>query len=583
MFELAGRRVRPWQRFHVRITALYALPLVAVMMVAGVLAYRRAVDDEHALLRGRLRALSVALAAALEPHDVAVDGPAHQRLQRTLATVGTDQPDLVAVYVLRPADARGQMTFVADWDRRGLTVAPATPYDASQVPRLIAAAAGPQVESAAVADAWGPTLSGYAPIVDGAGRTVAIVGVDIAASTIAAREREAVVRTLVLFGLALALLAVIGWIVGRRIRRPIERIVTATTAVAGGHLEARAAIERHDELGILAHHFDRMASGLQEREHLRDTFGRYVSEDVARAVLASPESQSLAGDLRDVTILFSDLRGYSTIVEHLQPAEVIGIVNRYLDVMGRHVDDHGGCVLELLGDGVLAVFGAPVKSVDHAEQAVRCAEAMLTALAGLNREWEAGGQARAWQARGLPTLAMRIGVHAGRVVAGTIGGATRMKYAVLGDAVNVAARLEQLNKTIGTSLLFSAAVRDRLPAPLRDRAEPRGEHVLKGRGQPVSVFTLRDVAGSERAASPTFPPPVADSLGGAQAVGEAAEGGGAGDGHLAGGDRDVGDRRRLIAQELERSAAARPQLAGAVEAAGDGGLAATGVEERRQR
>jgi adenylate cyclase len=258
---------------------------------------------------------------------------------------------------------------------------------------------------------------------------------------------------------------------------------------------------RGDELGMLGAHFDRMAAGLEERERLRATFGRYVSEDVARAVLASPEAAGLGGDLREVTVLFSDLRGYSTIVEHLAPAQVIAIVNRYLDEMVGLVDRHDGCVLELLGDGVLAVFGAPVAHPDHAAQAVACALAMRARLAELNRAWEASGEAAAWQARGLPTLAVRSGPHR-RVVAGNINGATRMKYAVLGGAVNVAARLEQLNKQLGTSLLFSAATHAQLPAALAARAEPRGEHQLKGRDQPAALFTIaEDAAGGAGAVS----------------------------------------------------------------------------------
>ena len=491
MFELGGRRLRAWQRFHVRVTLLFALPLFAVLAVVGAISYRRAVDDEHALLRARLKSTSVALASAIAPADVSLaPGPAQDRLLTTLAAVGHDQEDLVAVYVLIPEDDRGAMRFVADWDRRGLTVGPGVAYDASTVPRLMAARDGPQVETKAVSDAWGPTMSGYAPIRDAAGRLVAIVGVDLAASTIAAREREAITRSLVLFGVAVVLLIVVGAVVGWRVRRPIERIVRATSAVAGGDLEARAGVERSDELGILGDHFDRMAAGLQERERIRTIFGRYVSEDVARAVLASPEAAGLGGDLREVTVMFADLRGYSTIVEHLQPSQVIGIVNRYLDVMGTIIDAHDGCVLELLGDGILAVFGAPVRTDDHPVRALACAEQMQLRLTELNREWEASGEARAWRERGLESLGMRIGIHTGRVVAGNIGGATRVKYAVLGDAVNVAARVEQLNKELGTALLFTAAVHERLPADVRARAEPRGEHLLKGRGQPVTVFTL---------------------------------------------------------------------------------------------
>lgn len=504
MLDLAGRRLRPWQRFHVRTTALFAVPLFAILAVVGVVSWRRAVADEHALLRARLRALSVALAAAIEP--AAIDptpSPARARLLAALAAVGADQPEVVAVYVLVPDDAAGRMHFVADWDRRaGQQVVPGTAYDAAGVPLLMAAVRGAQVERDVVADAWGPTLSGYAPIVDAAGRPVAILGVDIAASTIAAREREAIVRALGLFGLAALVLVVVGAIVGRRVRRPIEQVVTATAAVAAGQLGTRVGLMRGDELGMLGAHFDRMAAGLEERERLRATFGRYVSEDVARAVLASPEAAGLGGDLREVTVLFSDLRGYSTIVEHLAPAQVIAIVNRYLDEMVGLVDRHDGCVLELLGDGVLAVFGAPVAHPDHAAQAVACALAMRARLAELNRAWEASGEAAAWQARGLPTLAVRIGVHTGRVVAGNIGGATRMKYAVLGDAVNVAARLEQLNKQLGTSLLFSAATHAQLPAALAARAEPRGEHQLKGRDQPAALFTIaEDAAGGAGAVS----------------------------------------------------------------------------------
>ena len=493
MLDLAGRPLRPWQRFHVRATALFAAPLLAILAILGVLSWRRAVADEHARLQARLRALSVALASSTEPAalDPARPSPARARLLAALATVGRDQPDVVAIYVLVPDDAAGHMHFVADWDRRpGEATTPGTPYDASAVPLLMAAAGGPQVETQAVRDAWGPTLSGYAPIVDGAGRTVAILGVDIAAATIAARERAAIVRAAGVFGAAVVLLIVIGGVVARWVRRPIAQIVSATSAVAAGQLDARVGLTRGDELGVLGAHFDRMAAGLEERERLRATFGRYVSEEVARAVLASPEAAGLGGDLREVTVLFSDLRGYSTIVEHLAPAGVIAIVNRYLDEMVGLVEGHGGCVLELLGDGILAVFGAPVRGDDHAARAVACARAMQARLAELNRGWEQSGQAAAWQDRGLPTLGMRVGVHTGRVVAGNIGGATRTKYAVLGDAVNVAARLEALNKELGTAILFTAATRAQLPADVAAAAEPRGEHRLKGREQPVAVFTI---------------------------------------------------------------------------------------------
>ncbi len=120
MLDLAGRRLRPWQRFHVRTTALFAVPLFAILAVVGVVSWRRAVAEEHALLRARLRALSVALAAAVEPEaiDPASASPARRRMLAALAAVGADQPEVVAIYVLVPDDEAGRMHFVADWDRR---------------------------------------------------------------------------------------------------------------------------------------------------------------------------------------------------------------------------------------------------------------------------------------------------------------------------------------------------------------------------------------------------------------------------------------------------------------------------------
>ena len=222
---------------------------------------------------------------------------------------------------------------------------------------------------------------------------------------------------------------------------------------------------------------------------LRQAFGRYVSEDVARAVLARPGGTKLGGETRDV--LFSDVRDYSTISEKLPPAEVVDLLNEYFGAMSEVIDRQGGCVIEFLGDAILAVFGAPGELPDHAERAVRAALQMQRRGAELNLAWERNGKASLWKERGIPALASRIGVHTGRVVAGNLGSKTRMKYAVIGDTVNAASRVEHLNNTLGTDLLFTEEVRIRLPPELVALARDAGEHPVKGRGQPVHVFTMR--------------------------------------------------------------------------------------------
>jgi adenylate cyclase len=193
--------------------------------------------------------------------------------------------------------------------------------------------------------------------------------------------------------------------------------------------------------------------------------------------LSLGEEATLGGERREVSVLFSDLRGYSTLSERLSPEQVIDFLNEYFQAMQAVVESHGGVVIELLGDAILVVFGAPHPLDGHAESAVRCALEMQVALDRLNED--------------LPVqLGQRIGVHSGTVVAGNIGGDSYMKYGVIGDVVNVAARLEQLNKQYETSVLISEEVHDRLPAPLQGSCTDRGEALLKGREQAQRVFSV---------------------------------------------------------------------------------------------
>jgi len=154
------------------------------------------------------------------------------------------------------------------------------------------------------------------------------------------------------------------------------------------------------------------------------------------------------------------------------------------------IDEHHGCVIEFLGDGILAVFGAPQTYPEHAEMAVRCAVAMRDALRQLNKQWEQEGMAERWQDMGIDHIECRIGLHTGPVVAGNLGSKTRMKYAVIGDTVNVAARLEALNKEYDTTILMSDEVVTRLPNDLRERCDKVGITVVKGRQQTVVSYSI---------------------------------------------------------------------------------------------
>jgi len=213
------------------------------------------------------------------------------------------------------------------------------------------------------------------------------------------------------------------------------------------------------------------------RRRFRAAFTRYVSREVADRIQADPAS--LAGERRVVSILLSDLRGFTTLSESMPPEQMAGRLTEYFDAMTAVIFAHRGMVNDFVGDAIMAFFGAPLDDPDHALHAVQSAVAMERALRELTRRWEASG---------LPILKMGVGIHTGQVFAGNVGGTGKVKYAVVGDAVNVAARVEGLNKEFGTVILLTEATR--LAVGARLEVNDRGPVSVKGRREPVRVFEL---------------------------------------------------------------------------------------------
>jgi adenylate cyclase len=230
-------------------------------------------------------------------------------------------------------------------------------------------------------------------------------------------------------------------------------------------------------LPVLATSLMGLGSDALDRRRFRDSFARYLSRDVMARVLA--DAPSLRGEHRSVSILFSDLRGFTTLSEQMEPERIAAHLNEYFDAMTTAIFAHRGMINDFVGDAVMAVFGAPVDDPDHAWNAVQSALAMNHALDALNRRWEAAG---------LPRLQMGIGIHTGAVFAGNVGGRDRIKYTVIGDPVNVASRVEGLNKELGTTMLITgetlAAVGDRV------RVRDCGPIAVKGRVEKVRVFEV---------------------------------------------------------------------------------------------
>ena len=222
---------------------------------------------------------------------------------------------------------------------------------------------------------------------------------------------------------------------------------------------------------------------------LQETFGRYFSEEVMETLLSDDE-QALEGQERWVTVLFSDLASYSTIIESMSPVQVVKLLNSYLTAMQEIIEEHHGVILEYIGDAILVVFGAPNRLEDHQEHSVRCAVAMRERLDQLNQEWLNEGTARYWKNRGIDNMNCRIGLHTGSVVAGNLGSDRHMKYGIVGDAVNIAARLEQKNKELGTTILMSAEVQGSLPVAMAETLEDQGLMAIKGREQSKRIYSI---------------------------------------------------------------------------------------------
>ena len=219
----------------------------------------------------------------------------------------------------------------------------------------------------------------------------------------------------------------------------------------------------------------------REKRTIKRLFSRYVAPDVFHHLMADPSRARLGGDRREMTVLFSDIRGFTAVTERGRPEDIVGQLNEYFTRMVRVLFEHQGTLDKFVGDLVMALFGAPLDDEDHAEHAVQAALAMRRELAALNREWAA---------RGWPTLDIGIGINTGEMVAGNIGSDTIMSYTVIGDAVNLGSRLEALNKQYGTHVIISDSTRARLKGRYHVRA--LGEVVVRGKSQPVAIFEVEE-------------------------------------------------------------------------------------------
>ncbi|GEM_PF-195220 len=302
-------------------------------------------------------------------------------------------------------------------------------------------------------------------------------GVDSTAISAVEYGRRLIFFTLVLAGLFFLTTGILNRMVSRSIAGPLGNMLAVVEDIQKGDYDTRIKVVTNDEIGILGDAGNAMIRGLAEREMIRNAFGQYVTPEIRDEIIAG--RIPLEGERKDATVMFADLRNFTPFVENNAPEDVIAGMRAYFTAMHRAIRRHRGLVLQFVGDEIEAVFGVPVPFEDHADAALRAALDMRRALEGLNLERKAQGKV---------PFSHGIGIHSGRVLAGNTGSDEQSAYALIGDTVNVASRLQGLTKELGCDILVSRETIDRLKGRYSlDGGEAR---LVKGYSKEIIVYRI---------------------------------------------------------------------------------------------
>ena len=270
------------------------------------------------------------------------------------------------------------------------------------------------------------------------------------------------------------------WFVSKTISVPIEELTEAVKCIEQGQFDVSIKKRTHDELLVLAESIEQMGQGLAERGRLKETFGRFINPEIAERAMRG--ELKLGGENRKVTIFFTDIRSFTAKAEKMKPEALVAFLNRYLERMVECVTQTGGCVDKFIGDSIMAVWGAPLAGESpkaNALAAVTTALMMRNALIKFNEEEKAAGR---------EPIQFGCGISSGDVTAGQIGSKERMEYTVIGDTVNLASRIEAINKPLCTDILISEQTFEFLKDDIIVEEMP--SFAVKGKSKPVRLFAV---------------------------------------------------------------------------------------------
>jgi len=349
-----------WRRFDFRIAAIFGGAALIIVITSGLFAYRSIVDAKLDSFESRLQSLALSLSSTINAEDIAhaspdptILTPAVQTLRDHLIQIVKNEPDIDSIYILLPTDKPGHLRFLIDASKASRVAKKFELYDATGLPFMLQGFDHVSVEDRVYGDDFGQTQSSYAPLRLKDGTVVGIVGVDVLAVRLDETRWKVIEFCVVVFGIAAIAIFVLAAFVRKQLHQPLARVLQAASDIADGRPHHQIHTRRHDEFGLLADCFDTMAQHLSDRERLRETFGLYVSRDLADSLIKGGKLPELGGTECVATVLFCDLSNYTRISESLGAPEVISLINEYLAAMSEIVEAHQDCLLDFTGDGII--------------------------------------------------------------------------------------------------------------------------------------------------------------------------------------------------------------------------------------
>ncbi len=346
------------------------------------------------------------------------------------------------------------------------------------------------VEEEFFTDHTGSWLSAYAPVKNSKGEMVAVIEVDVTADDVRADLRPLLWASLASLVVSVILgLCMTFWLSGR-ISKPLLSLQRTLEHIGRGDLTVRSDIATNDEFGEVSKTVNAMVEGLREREQVKSAFARFVSQQVMETIIESGALPTVHGDRKRITVLFSDIRNFTTVAESMKPEAVVQMLNDYFKEMVDIIFRNKGTLDKFMGDGLMAVFGAPASDEFQEEHAIQAAVEMQRELKLLRSKWQADGR---------PSVHIGVGVNSGFAIVGNIGSNERMEYTAIGDTVNIASRLESATKELGVDILVSEETYNAVRGSFT--ATRMGPIHVKGRSEPITTYAIQDAARATSATS----------------------------------------------------------------------------------